>query len=69
MGRPRNTSKYLVKRGNKIIHGGITDDLERRTQEWLRIYPDARVVKVGRRTTREAALAWERKHGYGANQS
>ena len=30
MGKPRDTYKYLYKIGNKIVHGGITNDLERR---------------------------------------
>jgi predicted GIY-YIG superfamily endonuclease len=31
--KPRNYYKYYFKEGNKIIHGGITTDLERREQE------------------------------------
>jgi len=27
--KPRDTYKYQFKIGNKIVHGGITDDLER----------------------------------------
>jgi hypothetical protein len=30
MAKPRNTHKYHFKVGNKIVHSGITDDLERR---------------------------------------
>ena len=56
----RNTSKYHFKRGNKILHTGITDDLERREQEHERdIDPDGHVFQIGRRTTRDAAKAWE----------
>ena len=29
----RDTYKYHFKKGNKIVHTGITDDLERREQE------------------------------------
>lgn len=35
-GMPRETSKYHFKRGNKILHTGITYDLERREQEHKR---------------------------------
>ncbi len=28
--KKRDTYKYEFKRGNKILHGGITNDLERR---------------------------------------
>ena len=30
MSKPRNTYKYEFKRGNKVVHSGITNDLERR---------------------------------------
>lgn len=66
MGAPRDTYKYLVKVGNKIVHGGITDNLQRRAKEWSPAYPNAHMVQVGRRTTREAALKWERDNGFQA---
>ena len=60
MGTPRNTSKYHFKRGNKILHTGITDDLERREQEHQRdIDHEGHIFKVGRRSTRDGAKAWE----------
>ncbi len=31
--QPRTHYKYLFKIGNKIVHGGITDDLQRREVE------------------------------------
>ena len=33
MANLRDTYKYQFKVGNKIVHGGITDDLERREGE------------------------------------
>ncbi len=27
MGKTRDTYKYYFKKGNRIVHGGITDDL------------------------------------------
>ena len=33
MGKARNTYKYQFKVGNKIKHGGITQDMSRREQE------------------------------------
>ncbi len=30
MEKPRGTYKYKVRVGRKVVHGGITDDLERR---------------------------------------
>jgi len=29
MGKSRDTYKYVAKVGKKIVHGGITNDLER----------------------------------------
>ena len=56
----RDTYKYNFKRGNTIIHTGITNDLERREQEHQRdIDRKGHISKVGIATTREAALQWE----------
>lgn len=82
MSKERNTNKYHFKVGNKIVHGGITDRdiVERETElknsgkvttvngktyDWS----NGHIVKVGNKTTREKALEWERKNGYGANQN
>lgn len=56
----RDTYKYHFKAGNKIVHTGITNDLDRREQEHKQAYGDSGHIKqVGRRTTRDAALKWE----------
>ena len=56
----RETYKYHFKKGNKIVHTGITNDLERREQEHKQNYgDDGHIKKVGRATTRDAALKWE----------
>jgi len=57
----RDTCKYHFKRGNKIIHSGITNDLERREQEHRQECPDGHIFQVGRRTTEEAAREWEQE--------
>ena len=62
--QPRDTYKYQFKQGNRIVHGGITNDLDRREQEHQRKYGHGHIKQVGRRTTEEAARAWERKKGY-----
>jgi predicted GIY-YIG superfamily endonuclease len=59
----RNTYKYHMKVGNKIVHRGITNDLERREIEHQQKHPDAHIMKVGNKTTRPGALKWERKGG------
>jgi predicted GIY-YIG superfamily endonuclease len=63
MAKLRDTYKYHFKVGNKIVHGGITDDLERREQEHQQRWPKGHIVQVGRRTTEEAAREWEKDKG------
>lgn len=76
-----DTYKYYFKIGNVIVHGGITNDLLRREIEhktsgkWTqydnrRLYwKNGHILQVGRKTTRQAALRWERENGLGANQN
>lgn len=61
MGKKRDTCKYHFKKGNKIQHSGITDDLERREQEHQNKWPGGHITQVGRRTTEDAAREWEKK--------
>ena len=62
----RDTYKYHLKKGNTIVHRGVTNDLERRETEHQNEHPGAKIKQVGRRTTREAALEWEREGGIGS---
>ena len=56
----RDTYKYHIKRGNKILHTGITNDLRRREYEHQQNHgDDVHIKQIGNRTTREAALEWE----------
>jgi len=64
MANPRDTYKYQLKVGNKIVYGGITHDLNRREQEHQQTWPKGHIVQVGRRTTEEAARQWEKDKGY-----
>ena len=60
MKESRDTYKYNLKRGNKIVHTGITNDLQRREREHQQKYDsNVHIKQVGNRTTREAALKWE----------
>jgi predicted GIY-YIG superfamily endonuclease len=63
MGTPRNTYKYHLKVVNKVVHRGITNDLDRREGEHQQEWPDGHIVKIGNKTTREAGLQWEREGG------
>ncbi len=64
MAEKRDTYKYQFKIGNKIVHGGKTNDLERREQEHLQKWPRGHIKQVGRKTTEEAARKWEEDKGY-----
>ena len=65
---PRDTYKYHFKKGKKIVHTGITIDLDRREREHKHAYgDDGRITKVGRATTRDAALEWEREQARRGN--
>ena len=55
----RNWYKYHFKVGNKIVHSGITQDLERREKEHQQRWPSGHIVQVGHATTEEAAREWE----------
>ena len=62
--KPRDTYKYHFKVGNKIVHGGITDDLDRREQEHQQKWRKGHIKQVGRRTTEEAAREWEKDEDF-----
>ena len=62
----RNTYKYHLKRGNRIIRSGMTNDLDRREQEHQSEHgQDVHIYKVGRATTRDAARDWEKRQRKG----
>ncbi len=60
----RDTYKYYFKVGNNIVHGGITNDLERREQEHKQKWSKGHIFQVAIRTTEEAARQWEKKKGF-----
>ena len=60
----RDTYKYYFKVGNKIKHGGITNDLERREQEHQTQWTKGHIKQVGNCTTEEAARKWEEEKGF-----
>lgn len=56
----RNTSKYELKDGKRVVYVGITNDLERRTKEHkAEGLQFTNVKKVGNSTTRKGAENWE----------
>ena len=64
MAKPRDTFKYQFKVGNKVMHGGITNDLERREAEHQQDWSKGHIKQVGRKTSEEAARKWETEKGY-----
>jgi predicted GIY-YIG superfamily endonuclease len=74
-----DTYKYHFKIGNLIVHCGITNDLSVRenqhqnsgryiTHNGIRKYwKDGHIVQVGNKTTREAAMQWEKENNCNAN--
>ena len=63
MTKERDTIKYQLKQGRKIVHRGVTNDLARREKEHQEEFPGSKIKQVGRSTTREAGLKWEREGG------
>jgi predicted GIY-YIG superfamily endonuclease len=55
----RDWKKYDFKVANKIVHSGITKDLDRRENEHQQRWPSGHIVQVGRATTEGAAREWE----------
>lgn len=64
MTKERDTYKYQFKVGNKVVHGGITNDLARREQEHQQKWSSGHIKQVGHRTTEDAARDWEKEKGY-----
>ena len=64
MGKARNTAKYHLIKNRKVVHRGITDrPLEDREAEHQKEYPGSHIKQIGRKTTGEKALEWERNEG------
>ena len=60
MGKPRPYKKYDVIVDGKIVHSGITTDLERREQEHKQKWPKGHIKQVGGSVTEESARDWEK---------
>ena len=56
----RDTYKYHLKKGGKINQVEVTNDLNRREAEQQKPFPGTTIHPIGRRTTRESGLKWER---------
>ena len=58
--KPRDWTRYDQKKGNKIVHSGITKDPERREEEHQQRWPGSRLVKKGPTVTEDTAKEWEK---------
>lgn len=63
MVKPRTHYKYAYRKGRKIRHKGITEDLEQREKQHQQKWPGGKISQIGRKTTEEAARKWEKKQG------
>jgi len=59
----RNWYTYYFKIGNRIVHRGITQDLDRREREHQQRWPDGHIVQVGGPKAEDGARAWEEEQG------
>jgi len=60
----RDTYKYHLKVGNKIVHGGITNNLDRREGEHQQKWPKGHIKQVGHKVSEKSARQWEKDKGY-----
>lgn len=60
MASRRDTYRYELKVGKKVVHMGTTTDLKRREREYQKDFPHSQIAPVGHKVTREAASRWER---------
>ena len=59
----RDTYKYEFKVVNKVVHKGITNDLQRREGEHQQKWPTGHIKQVGHAVTEESAREWEEDQG------
>lgn len=57
----RNYSRYDLRQGRKIVHTGITRDLERREREHQEQFPGSKASQVGPKVTEKGARKWEQE--------
>ncbi len=60
----RTAYRYYFKKGNRIVHVGITHDIDRREMEHKskRGWGKGHIVQVGERTTLKIARQWEKEN-------
>lgn len=58
---PRDTYRYELKQGRKVVYRGITNDPERRCSEHSDDKNFTHMNIIGPRVTRESAEQWEKE--------
>ncbi len=59
MSNYRDTYRYYVKEGNRILHVGVTSDFQRREYELKQeLGEKVHLKRVGARTSRDIAFEW-----------
>lgn len=58
----RNTTRYTLRKGRRIVYRGITNNPRRRAGEHKRAGRAGKMRTEGSKVTRKSGLAWERKH-------
>jgi len=61
--KEKDTYKYHLMMGKRVVHRGICTDWARREVLHQEEFPGSRIRLIGRRTTYEAALKWEHRGG------
>ena len=54
----RNTYRYQLKVGDRVVYFGFTTDLQRREQEHRGRWPNATIEPVGEPTSHREAWEW-----------
>lgn len=62
-----STYRYRFLVGSRVVHQGITTDLERREREHRVRWPDGNIEAVGEPTSHTEAWAWEQQQARGAS--
>ena len=60
------TFRYRFLVGSRVVHQGITTDLERREREHQRRWPGGHIEPVGEPTSHAEAWDWERRQSRAA---
>ena len=61
--KEKDTYKYHLKVGKKVVHKDICTDWVSREVFHQEEFPGSKIKLIGRRTTREAALKWVHRGG------